>query len=380
MTQLPIDETFDCALSALMQVMDTTNGALDLEALGRAALERALAVTTMASGSIWLRDQDGIACLACCPARPAAQPPQLDVAIRRVLETGRPEFHWAPGAIFPLVARGERIGALVLSGAPEERSRPLLGAIAGWLGSALDQARLVGQLEAQQRRLQAIKQQQDELLAIISHDLRNPMASIKGYADLLLRRSAHRPDDPNQRGLQVISEQVIRMTSLLDLLLDISRISSERLRIDRRMDDLTRVVLQVATQLGETSDRLELRLVGAEVALPCAIDTMRLCEAVGNILGNAITYSPEDSPVEVRLVRAGREGIITIRDHGIGIPADEAERIFEPFFRASNAASYPGMGLGLFVAQQILMRHDGRISFESAEGEGTTFYVALPLT
>jgi signal transduction histidine kinase len=206
------------------------------------------------------------------------------------------------------------------------------------------------------------------------------MASIKGYADLLLRRSARHPDDPNQRGLQVISEQVVRMTSLLDLLLEVSRISSERLRIDRRTDNLARVVSQAVTQMGETSDRLELRLMSDESVLSCVIDTARVCQAIGNVLDNAITYSPEDSQVEVCLERAGQEGIITIRDNGIGIPADEAERIFEPFFRAGNAAHRPGMGMGLFVAQQILLRHYGRIWFESGEGEGSAFYIALPIT
>ena len=67
-------------------------------------------------------------------------------------------------------------------------------------------------------------------------------------------------------------------------------------------------------------------------------------------------------------------------DHGIGIPADEHERIFEPFFRASNAASRSGMGMGLFVAQQILVKHDGRIWFESAQGQGSTFYIAVPIS
>ncbi|MFL5804714.1 MAG: ATP-binding protein [Roseiflexaceae bacterium] len=380
MTQLPIEKTSDCSLSALMQIMDTANGTSDLEALGRAALEQALAMTTMASGSIWLHDQGDIVCLARHPARSAARLPQPDAAIRRVLETGQPEFHRASGTILPLIARGERIGALVLSGALEEPSRPLLGVIACWIGGALDQARLAGQLEAQQRHLQAIKHQQDELLAIVSHDLRNPMASIKGYADLLLRRSARRSEDPNRRGLQIISEQIVRMTDLLDQLLDISRISSERLRIDRRADDLTRVVSRLVAELHEPSGQLDLRLVGAEIALPCLIDAARIRQAIGNVLGNAIAYSPGGSPVEVRLEHDGQEAIISIRDDGIGIPTDEARRVFEPFFRASNAANYRGMGMGLFVAQQILLRHDGRVWFESAQGEGATFYIALPLS
>src|SRR5205823_657955 len=107
-----------------------------------------------------------------------------------------------------LVARGERIGALALSGARVEPPRGLLETIAATLAAAIQQAQLAKQIAEQERRLRAIQRQQDEVIALIAHDLKNPMASIKGYADLLLRRSARNPDDPNRRGLQVISEQI----------------------------------------------------------------------------------------------------------------------------------------------------------------------------
>jgi signal transduction histidine kinase len=378
MMQLPTQETFNYSLPTLMPAVAMVEGTSDLETLGQSVLEQAIAMTPIVSGSIWLGVQGNIVCLARYPSQPNVPPAQPSAAIRRVLATGQPEFRMASGAVLPLIARGETLGVLALGGAPEEPSRPLLDAIACWIASVLDRACLAGQLEAQQQRLQTIKYQQDELLAIVSHDLRNPMASIKGYADLLLRRSARSPDDPNRRGLQIISEQIVRMTDLLDQLLDISRISSERLRIDRRKDDLTRVVSRAVAELHKTSGR-DIRLEGADVALPCMIDAARIHQAIGNVLGNAITYSPEGSLVEVYLERSNQEAIVMIRDHGIGIPTDVAARVFEPFFRASNASHCQGMGMGLFVAQQLLLRHDSRIWFESAVGEGATFYIALPL-
>jgi signal transduction histidine kinase len=380
MMQLPTQETFNYSLSTLMPVVAAADDLSDLETLGQSVLEQAIAMTPIVSGSIWLYDQGEIVCLARYPAQSNAPPAQPHAAIRRVLATGQPEFRIAAGAVLPLIARGEQLGVLVLGGAPEEPLRPLLDTIACWIGSVLDRARLARQLAAQQQRLQAIKYQQDELLSIVSHDLRNPMASIKGYADLLLRRSARSPDDPNRRGLQIISEQIVRMTDLLDQLLDISRISSERLRIDRRADDLTRVMSRLVAELRTTSGR-DIRLEGADVTLACMIDSARIHQAIGNVLGNAIAYSPEGSLIEVRLERSGQEAIVMIRDHGIGIPADEDSRVFEPFFRANNATHYrsSGMGMGLFVAQQLLLRHDGRIWFESAVGQGATFSIALPL-
>jgi signal transduction histidine kinase len=379
MNQLPRDHTHDCSFSALPDVTDTPNSHADLAALGQALLDRALAVTTMTNGSIWLYEQDNITCLACTPAQSPIKPPQPTVAIRRVIKTGRPEFYGAAGATLPLLARGKPIGALALGNAQEEPSCPLLSVIAGWVAGALDQMRLAGQLEAQQQRLHTITNQQDELLTIISHDLRNPMASIKGYADLLLRRSARLPEDPNRRGLQIISEQVVRMTDLLDQLLDISRINSERLRIDRRTNDLAQLVSQIVAELRENNSQLNIQLEGAEDVLLCALDAARMRQAIGNVLDNAIKYSLEDSPIEVCLEQVGHEAILKIHNDGIGIPASDAERVFEPFFRARNVVNRPGIGIGLFVAQQIVFRHDGRIWFESAHGAGATFYIALPL-
>ncbi|HEY3231227.1 MAG TPA: ATP-binding protein [Roseiflexaceae bacterium] len=391
MSQMLTTAPPDRSLSALMQVMDAANGSSDPRALAQAVLERALAVTAVASGSIWLRERDDVVCLARCPNQPAPRPPQLNASIMRVLQTGRPEMLLMSDqggartraervAILPLIAQDERIGALVIGGVDGDVPRTLLDAIAAYIAGALQQARLAEQIEAHRQRIQAIRRQQDQLINIISHDLKNPMASIKGYADLLLRRSEHSPDDPNRRGLEVISEQVVRMTGLLDQLLDIARISSERLRIERRPADLNWIVSQVVEELREATGRRELVLKEVDLALPGVYDRVRVGQAISNVVSNAIAYSPHGSPVVVLLERSGQEAIISIRDQGIGIPAAEHDRVFEPFFRAHNAAGQTGMGMGLFVAQQILARHDGRIWFESDEGEGSTFYIALPLT
>jgi len=278
----------------------------------------------------------------------------------------------------PLVAGGELVGALALGGPRCDLSANWLEAIASQVAGALRQAQLAEQVEVQQRQLQALKRQQDELISIISHELKNPMASIKGYADLLLRRSARNPEDPNRRGLETISDQVVRMTSLLDQLLDISRISTGRLRIERRPADLALIVAHLVDETRKAAGQRPLTLE-ADAPLRGMFDAVRISQAVRNIITNAIAYSPDGSEIAVRLRRAGQEAILSVADQGIGIPAADCERIFEPFFRGSNAAYCTGMGVGLYVAQQIVAWHDGRVWFESTEGEGATFYIALPL-
>jgi signal transduction histidine kinase len=384
MTQQLRHATSDQSLAALLQVMAATSAARDPRTIAAAGLERAIQVTEMTSGSIWLRDGDELSCLTCRPTQPASTPP--DPAILRAIESGQAEYRPATqssigrsSAIVPLCTRGECIGALALAGAPVEPSRDLLGAIADALAGAIQQARLDQRIQAQGQRLRSIQRQSDELISIISHDLKNPMASIKGYADLLLRRSARNPDDPNRRGLQVISDQIVRMNGLLDKLLDLSRITAERLRIDRHPADLAQIVAQVVQDLSSTTGRQQLLLEGAEETYIGAFDIGRITQAIEQLISNAINYSPEGSPVIVRLVRLPGEVIVSVVDRGIGIPPAEQERIFEPFFRASNTMGRAGMGMGLFVAQQILARHDGRIWFESAEGQGSTFSIALPI-
>lgn len=385
MTQQLRLDTSDQSLAALLQVTAATRTAHEPRAIAAAGLDRAINVTAMTGGSIWLRDGNEAICLASRPAQPLTSQP--NAAVLRAIESGQAEYGLAnndmigrSSAIVPLYARGECIGALALAGAASEPPHSLLGAIADALACAIQQARLDEQVATQRQRLRSIQRQHDELITIISHDLKNPMASIKGYADLLLRRSARNPEDPNRRGLQVISEQIVRMNSLLDKLLDLSRITAERLKIDRRPADLGQIVNYLVSDLRATSGRQALVLEGAEDVCIGAFDVGRISQAIGQVISNAITYSSEDSPVVVRLVHTPGEALISVTDHGIGIPAAEHERIFEPFFRASNVARHAGMGMGLFVTQQILARHDGRIWFESAEGQGSTFSMALPIS
>jgi signal transduction histidine kinase len=366
-------------LGALMRVITATNSALDLRALAQAILISMLDTMPLARAAIWVQEHSQPRCIAAAPGEQISRP---SAAVVQVLYSGQAQWREeqdAASATLPLTARGELIGAIDVVGSQRELPSALLGATAGIIGGALQQARLSKQAEAQRFELQTIRRQHDELLSIISHDLKNPMASIKGYADLLLRRSARTPDDPNRRGLQVISEQIVRMSSLLDTLLDVSRIASARMHLDPHPADLARVLAQLVADMREIAGRHELLLHGAEIECPSMFDKKRIRQAIEQVVRNALVYSPEGRPIELTLQKKSHEVILAVRDYGIGIPPSERERIFEPFFRASNTAGVTGMGMGLYIAQQILARHDGRIWYEAAQDAGSTFFIEMPL-
>lgn len=386
-------------LSALVQVMEAANSTLDVVELAEGVVERVLFATQMLSASIWLRDDDDALCLARRPPGPPDAPERLPLTLAtplgRAITTGKPEFAdgapAAPGgysAVLPLLAGDELIGALAIDvpyDAPiPDDERAVLSVLAAHIAVAIRHAQIYQQAELQRRQLQEIDQQKDEFISITSHELKNPMASIKGYADLMLRRSGKSHDDPNRKGLEIISQQVSRMTALLDQLLDVSRIGMDRLQLDQRPADLAVIITRIVDEMRATADQHQLHLDISDAPLMGDFDEVRIGQAVGNLLSNAIKYSPDGGDVWVRLERgahAGREcGIVAVQDHGIGIPAEDREHLFERFFRARNVGpSFAGMGLGLFITRGVVERHGGRISLESEEGQGTTFLIELPL-
>lgn len=240
------------------------------------------------------------------------------------------------------------------------------------------------QLAATERELgeyESADQKKDEFISYISHELKNPMASIKGYSDLMRRRLAKNPDDPNRKGLEIISAQIGRMTLLLDQLLDFSRISMNRLQLDLRPINLEQLAQRLIEESQPMTDKHALQLVVESQPFAVMGDESRLRQALQYIVGNAIKFSPAPSTIVVTLAQIDDQyAAVTVRDKGIGIPPEDIERIFERFERGSNVdEQMPGMGLGLFLAKEIITRHNGQISAESDLGEGSAFTLTLPV-
>jgi signal transduction histidine kinase len=228
----------------------------------------------------------------------------------------------------------------------------------------------------------------DETLASISHDLRTPLTSIRGLAQLLKRRLARgiavSPEELTDR-LTRIEEQTALMARMIDDLLDLARIEAGRpLELRREICDLVALVQTWAADLQRTAPQHQLLVIAEDGPVVGSLDAARVERVVQNLLTNAVKYSPAGGDVEVTL-RAERRSDgdwveLTVRDSGIGIPADDLPRIFERFYRAGNVGeNLRGNGLGLAGARQIVEQHGGEIGVTSEPGAGTTFTVRLPL-
>jgi signal transduction histidine kinase len=227
----------------------------------------------------------------------------------------------------------------------------------------------------------------DETLATISHDLRTPLTSIRGLAQLLQRRlargAAMTTEELTER-LGRIEEQTVLMARMIDDLLDVARIEAGRpLELRRESCDLAALVQKSAADVQRTTDRHRLHVVAEDAPIVGSVDAARLERVVLNLLTNAVKYSPDGGDVALT-VRPDPDSIgwaiLAVRDGGIGIPSEDLPRIFERFYRASNVGDQlRGTGLGLAGARQIVEQHGGEIAVSSEPGAGTTFTVRLPL-
>lgn len=289
--------------------------------------------------------------------------------------------------VVPLVVRGQTIGVMALfSGATGRRFSRLDLALAEQLGQragvAIDNAPLY------QQSREALRAR-DSLMFAISHDLKNPLTIIKGYAQLLRRigrsdpaRNARLLDDT----LVKIDATVGRMMAQIEELVDVTRNGpGEPPTLRRQAVDLVELARHAVAEYQQSSPDHEFRLASAEAELVAPLDAPRLGRALDNLLANAVKFSPVGTEVAVGLAREDREdgswAILTVRDQGIGIPASDLTRVFDLFHRAANVeATVQGSGIGLASVRQIVELHGGTIAVESQEGRGTTFTLRLPLS
>jgi signal transduction histidine kinase len=228
---------------------------------------------------------------------------------------------------------------------------------------------------------QALRER-DEFLALASHELKTPAATLSATAQLLDRQLARQGTlDGEQltRALGRLRDQSQRLARLVDHLLDVSRINSARLTMQIQRTDLARLIADVVAACQLMTNRHTLVLSAPE-SVQADIDHDRITQVVMNLLDNAIKYSPSGGLIEVDLtVMDGREACLVVRDHGIGIPEDRRERLFERFYRAHGDDQISGMGLGLFITRHVVELHGGSISADSPRDGGARFTVRLPL-
>jgi signal transduction histidine kinase len=227
----------------------------------------------------------------------------------------------------------------------------------------------------------------DEFISIAAHELRTPLAVLKGFAQTLIVQTArlHGPElaDWQLEALEGIDQATGRMVELTDDLLDVSRLQAGRFSLHPIPTDLVALIQRVVTRMQLTTEDHRLVFQTEAEHLVSAVDPPRIEQVLINLLTNAIKYSPQGGSIHLWLApcQDGKQLQISIQDQGIGIPASQQAQIFRRFARAENARIYgiSGTGLGLYLCRELVEQHQGRIWFESAEGKGSTFFLTLPL-
>ncbi len=224
-------------------------------------------------------------------------------------------------------------------------------------------------------RKRAERQQQD-FVAMVAHDLKNPLATIKGNAQLMQRREPY-----NERRVAAIVAQSDRLERLIDDLRDSVRLDAQHIELRRAWVDLGHLIARVVDEAQALTHLHAIRFEGPGEPTAGWWDGARLAQVVENLITNAVKYAPDGGDILVRAEKIGGAARVTVRDRGIGIAPEELPRVFERFYRAEDAAKADtrGLGLGLFICKSLIEAHGGQILAESAPGVGSAFTFTLPL-
>lgn len=241
----------------------------------------------------------------------------------------------------------------------------------------------VTELVAARQRAEAAVVVRDQFLSIAAHELKTPLTSVLGYIQLLQRRMRRtgNVDDRTDHVMTLIAAQSQRLNRLIDTLLDVARINMGQLSLELAPLDLGALTTQVVDEVRVIAEHRTIHVTIPSEACMVQADGLRLEQVLVNLLQNALKYSPNGGDVDVTVQRTPSEARVSIRDTGIGIPAAALPRLFDRFYRVSDAATgIGGMGIGLSVVDEIVSLHGGTITVDSTEGVGSMFTVSLPLT
>lgn len=287
--------------------------------------------------------------------------------------------------VVPLTTRGTLLGAMTLLSMDSachytDTDLALAADLADRAAIALDNARLYGDA---QRAIQL----RDDFLSSASHDLKNPLTVIKGGADILHRRAKESTDAEVQRSLPTlarISQAATKMVRLINEILDLAQLKAgHQLELDCAPTDLVTLTRAIVADFGTHSGHT-MTIETSDEQLTGEWDAARIERVIGNLLNNAVKYSPAGSQIGVCIARETSAGqawaVLSVKDHGIGIPHDELPRVFDRFYRGRNVVGrIQGTGIGLAGVRQIVEQHRGRVSIASTQDEGTTITVRIPL-
>ena len=288
--------------------------------------------------------------------------------------------------IVPLKSRNEKVGVLFLY-TPEtppcyEGSQEILLSIAALMGNAIKQRQYEKKIKQQNKKLKAFNILKNKFLGIASHDLRNPIYLILSYSNILADGSMGELNDRQRQTLGKIVHSSEFMRSLLNNLLDISKIESGQITLEKITQDINTIVLNQVEMNQLLANRKNIQLHFDQMELPqLTVDKCAMIQVIDNFISNAIKFSPKDSKVLIKTESCNNHFRFSILDEGPGISEQDRKLVFGEFQTLSNkpTGGEKTTGLGLAISKKIVRLHGGKVGLESTLGKGSTFYFELPL-
>jgi signal transduction histidine kinase len=225
------------------------------------------------------------------------------------------------------------------------------------------------------------EKKKDEFISIVSHELKTPLTSLSALVQLASAKLKNNPDDFLSGAMEKAGVQVKKMTAMINGFLNVSRIESGKISIDRQLFNLEDVIIDVIKESELTATTHQISFI------PCGpmnifADKEKIASVITNLVSNAIKYSPKGSAVDIQCEATPGAVRVSIKDEGVGISKQDQGQLFERYYRVEDDHTkyISGFGIGLYLSAEIVRRHDGTIGVESEKGAGSTFYFTLPLT
>ncbi len=403
-------------LRALGEVGQAVTSTLDLETVLRTIVSRANELTRMDGGAIYEYDEvrqefhlhathslpdELIEALRALPIRKgegalgrlavSAEPVQVrDITDERIYQSHVRDIllHLGYRSLLavPLLRESHLLGGLVVNrksaGAFAPETIALLNTFATQSALAIQNARLFREIEEKSRQLEVASQHKSEFLANMSHELRTPLNAIIGFSEVLLERLFGELNDKQAEYTSDILESGRHLLSLINDILDLSKIEAGRMELDREEFDLPGAIENTLVLVRERAHRRGITLTHSLDAQLGRIhaDQRKVKQVLLNLLSNALKFTPEGGRIDVRAAVRGDTAEIAVTDTGIGIAPQDHHAVFEEFRQTGTAAKKAeGTGLGLAISRKFIELHGGAIRVESALGSGSTFIFTLPL-
>ena len=225
-----------------------------------------------------------------------------------------------------------------------------------------------------------LEQQKDEFVSIASHELKTPITSVKAYTQILGQRFRKANDEKSAELIEKMDSQLDKLTDLIGDLLDVSKIEAGRIQFHESDFDFNDLIEETVVELQLTTDKHSITKA-LQPGVTVYGDHDRIGQVLTNYMTNAIKYSPQADRIHVSTVVNKGNITLCVQDFGVGLSQKDQAKVFERFYRVggSDQATYPGLGLGLFIASDIISRHNGRVWVKSKKGEGSTFCFSMPI-